>query len=158
MEIKGVVNLTGLLDGSGDGFFISDAKGKLLYCNPATNPLMGINMVKYKSLDNLLEKNLINRSTALEAIQKKSVVTGEVKSAAGNSVIATSAPVFDYEGDLECVICNLRDYSAYTRDKKKYYSLNQNRNNKLESAYKILKIKARTIIMNLYIAVVSWMK
>ena len=141
MEIKGVVNLTGLLDGSGDGFFISDAKGKLLYCNPATNPLVGINMVKYKSLDNLLKRNLINRSTAIEAIQKKSVVTGEVKSAAGNSVIATSAPVFNYEGDLECVICNLRDYSSLYRDKKKYYSLNQNRNNRLESAYKILKIK-----------------
>ena len=143
MEIKGVVNLTGLLDGSGDGFFISDAKGKLLYCNPATNPLMGINMVKYKSLDNLLEKNLINRSTALEAIQKKSMVTGEVKSAVGNSVIATSAPVFDYEGALECVICNIRDNSSLSRDKRKYFSLyqNRNRNNRLENAYKILKIK-----------------
>lgn len=140
MKIKGAVDLTGLLDGSSDGFFISDAKGKLLYCNPATNPLMGINMVKYKSLDNLLKKNLINRSTAMEAIQKRGMVTGEVKSVVGNSVIATSAPVFDYKGALDCVICNLRDNTNIFADENKCFSPYRNRNIQLESAYKIIKI------------------
>lgn len=142
MKIKGTVDLTGLtglLDRSSDGFFISDAKGMLLYCNPVTNPLMGIDMVKYKSLDNLLKKNLINRSTAMEAIQKKGMVTGEVKSVAGSSVIAASAPVFDSKGSLDCIICNLRDNAKFA-DNKKYYSPYQDRNIQLESTYKILHI------------------
>ena len=142
MKIKGTVDLTGLtglLDCSSDGFFISDAKGMLLYCNPVTNPLMGINMVKYKSLDNLLKKNLINRSTAMEAIQKKGMVTGEVKSVVGSSVIAASAPVFDSKGSLDCIICNLRDNAIFA-DNKKYYSPYQDRNIQLESTYKILHI------------------
>ena len=56
MKIKGTVNLAKLLENSSDGFFITNAEGKLLYCNPAINPLVGINMFEYESLDVLLDK------------------------------------------------------------------------------------------------------
>jgi transcriptional regulator with PAS, ATPase and Fis domain len=141
LKIKGTVNLAKLLENSSDGFFITNAEGKLLYCNPAINPLVGINMFEYKSLDVLLDKKIINRSTALEAIQKKSTVTGEVKSITGNKMIATSAPVFDLSGKLDRVVCNVRDFSSYLLAKKDNYFLWQGGNIDFKDSYKIVQIK-----------------
>ncbi len=108
MRISGVVDLADLLEHSSDGFFITDTQGKLLYCNSATHPLVGVNMSEFEGLQIMLKKKVINRSTALEAIQKRSTVSGEVKSNTGNRVIATSALVYNYKGKPDGVICNVR--------------------------------------------------
>lgn len=138
MKISGILDLTDLLEHSGDGFFITDAKGNLLYCNPAANPLIGINMFEFESMEILLKKKLINRSTALEAIQRKNTVTGEVKSITGNRILATSAPVFDFKGKLDRVICNIRDYSAYLHEKENNHFPWQDGN--IDINYKIVHI------------------
>ena len=118
MKISGIIDLADILEHSSDGFFVTDVQGKLLYCNPATNPLVGIDMLEFKSMDDLLKNKLINRSTALEAIQKKSTVSGEVKSITGNRVIATSALVYDLNGNPDGVICNIGIFQLFYVIKK----------------------------------------
>ncbi len=152
MKISGILEIKDLLEHTGDGFFVSDAKGKFLYLNPASNYLMGMNMQKYKSLDNLLKQNLIDRSTALEAICKKTIVSGEVKSLTGKRVTATSSPVFDFEGNLDLVICAIRDTSTNFQDKKSNRFLQQMANAEITDSYKILYINGENynyeLIMN----------
>lgn len=141
MKISGILEIKDLLEYSGDGFFVSDAKGRLLYCNNAANSLVGINMPKYKSLETLLKKNLIDRSTAMEAVKIKSTVIGEVKSAIGKKVTATSLPVYDFKGNLDVVICTIRDFWSYYQDKKYNHFLDQVDNIDFRNAYKVVHIK-----------------
>ena len=108
MKISGAFNPTDLLEYSNDGFFITDVQGRLLYCNPATAPLVGLNLPEFGSMETLLKKKMINRSTAMEAIQKKSTVAGEVRSITGKRVMATSALVYNPAGRPDGVICNIR--------------------------------------------------
>lgn len=152
MKISGILEIKDLLEHTGDGFFVSDAKGKFLYLNPASNYIMGMNMLKYKSLDNLLKQNLIDRSTALEAIRKKTTVTGEVRSLTGRRVTATSSPVFDFEGNLDLVICAIRAFSTNSQDKKSNHYFQQMENAEIIDSYKILHIKGENynyeLVMN----------
>jgi transcriptional regulator with PAS, ATPase and Fis domain len=143
LEIKGTVNLADLFEHSGDGFFIADARGKLLYCNPATNPLVGMDLFAYENLGVLLAKKIIDRSTALEAIQKKSAVTGEVKCITGQKVIATSAPVFDLSGKLDKVVCNVRSYASYVEAKNNNPQLRSGGKVNFKDPYKIIQIKGQ---------------
>lgn len=144
MRIKGIVDLVDILEYSNDGFFVSDSGGKFLYCNPASDPIMGMDMLQHNSLDSLLKKNLINRSTALEAIQKKRMVTGEVESGiTGNRVVATSTPFYDYKGNLEGVICNITDLSAYRRNKEHNYFSSPSDNIDWEYSSKIVPVKGK---------------
>jgi len=151
LKISGILEIKDLLEHTGDGFFVSDAKGRFQYLNPASNSLMGMNMLKYKNLDNMLKKNLINRSTALEAIRKKSTVSGEVKSLTGKRVTATSLPVYDFKGNLDLVICTIRDFSAYFNDKKNNCFFRQFGNIDFQEAYKVVHINGENYTYELVI-------
>ncbi len=137
MKISGIIELADILEHSSDGFFVIDVNGKFLYCNPATNPLLGVDIFEFKSMNTVLKNKLIDRSTALEAIEKKDTVSGEVKSIVGNRVIATSALVYDFKGNPEGVICNLRDIPAFLFDKGNNFI----KRRKNSSGYKIVQIK-----------------
>ena len=139
MRINGIIELADILEHSNDGFFVTDARGKLLYRNSATNPLVGIDIWEFKSMDYLLKNKLIDRSTALEAIQRKSTVSGEVISITGNRVIATSTLVYDPKGNPDGVICNVRDVSDDHRHEKDDHILRQIE--RISSDYKIVQIR-----------------
>lgn len=140
MRINGIIDLADILEQSSEGFFVTDTQGVLLYCNPATNPLVGIDMFEFKSMYDLIKNKRIDRSTALEAIQKEGTVSGEVKSISGNRVIATSALIYDLKGNPDGVICNVRDMSALLHNKKDHYIPQRVIDN--GSGYKIVQIKS----------------
>ncbi|NMB42226.1 MAG: sigma 54-interacting transcriptional regulator [Firmicutes bacterium] len=140
MKISGAFNPTDLLEYSNDGFFITDVQGRLLYCNPATAPLVGLNLPEFGSMETLLKKKMINRSTAMEAIQKKSTVAGEVRSITGKRVMATSALVYNPAGRPDGVICNIRDFAQH--DREEHFSWESKNLDALEN-YKTVHIDSR---------------
>jgi len=100
-----------LIASSAESFFVTDKDGNILIVNPVAcmlldltkDQLVGVNVKE------LVKKGLYNRSTTLEAIEKKSTVTGVFRNRNGKSIMATSRPILDDAGNVTVVITNSLD-------------------------------------------------
>ena len=103
-------HLRSLIDNSYDGILVTDNQGTILLANPASAQYMGRQPNELVGLNvrNLVEKGVYNRSTTLEAIEKRSVVTGMVKTSSTGNVMSTSVPLFDDHGKIVMVLTNTR--------------------------------------------------
>lgn len=102
-----------ILNHSSDAFLIADKEGRILFFNSAIEKLSGFSLQKYvgKNLKLLVNKGLISKSTALEAINKRETVTGKIETCKGKKQLVTSVPVYNSLGCLDRVVCNIRGLS-----------------------------------------------
>ncbi len=102
------VNLHEIYYNSYDCLFITDGEGKILTFNPAAERLLGfkLDFMNNMTVQACLERGLYEQSTTLGAIQRRQRVTGLVRSKIGVTLLATSTPLMDDEGNIRLVITN----------------------------------------------------
>lgn len=103
-------HLRSIIDNSYDGILVTDNQGAILLANPASAQYMGHQPHELVGVNvrDLVEKGVYNRSTTLEAIEKRAVVTGMIKTASTGNVMSTSVPLFDDHGKIMMVLTNTR--------------------------------------------------
>ena len=110
-NVRESVNLDQIFDNSYDSIFVIDRYGKVLMANRAASRMLRVDLdeIVGKNVRDLVEKGVYRPSTALAAIESRTMVTGLVKTAHGLNLMSTSTPLFDENGDITMVITNSRD-------------------------------------------------
>lgn len=104
--------LDSIIENSTDGIFITDNKLKALKINQAYESITGINRQDMigKSAMLLVDNNTVSVSAAAITINtKKKVTLEQTICQTGKKVLISSNPVFDDSGEVEMVVCNIRD-------------------------------------------------
>jgi transcriptional regulator with PAS, ATPase and Fis domain len=109
MLLQDGVDLKLVIQHSSDSIFVSDAQGRILLLNPASQELLGLNIegAPEVSVQDMLGKGVYEPSTALEAAARKTTVTGIVRSK-HYEILAISKPVLDDRGEVVMVITSSR--------------------------------------------------
>ncbi|MEL7564827.1 MAG: sigma 54-interacting transcriptional regulator [Dehalobacterium sp.] len=110
-------SLKEVMDNSYDSIFVTDATGNILMVNPTAERLLNLPATKMvgKNIRELVEKGYWDKSIALEAIEKRTTVTGVIKTRAGANLMCTSRPLFDANGNITMVISNSRNQDTLVK-------------------------------------------
>lgn len=94
-----------------DAIFVTDGKGDVIMCNPATGKMLNVIPKELigKNVKELVHEKIYDQSMALEAIRTRSVVTGLIINRDGMKVMSTATPIFDENGEIAIVVVNSRD-------------------------------------------------
>lgn len=105
------LDLDQVIFNSYDAIFVTDKFGNVLLANPSSGKLLGVKTEELvgNNVGDLVKKGTYDRSTTLEAIETRSVVTGLIVSWHGVNIMATSTPLMDKNGEITMVITNARD-------------------------------------------------
>jgi len=111
------INLDQIFDNSYDSINVIDGFGKVLMANPAASRMLQVdhNDIVGRNVRELVERGIYWPSTALSAIESRERVTGLVKTAHGLSLMSTSTPLIDENGNVTLVITNTRDKNSVDR-------------------------------------------
>jgi PAS domain S-box-containing protein len=110
-QTKEEITLDQVISHSHDGIFVTDKLGNVIMANPAAVRLMEQtpDTVIGANVQDLVKKGVYERSTTMEAINRRAVFTGLVKLASGVTLMSTSMPIFDDAGEIVMVVTNTRD-------------------------------------------------
>ncbi|MBP2667293.1 MAG: domain S-box, partial [Firmicutes bacterium] len=110
-KINEEITLDQVISHSHDGIFVTDKLGNVVMANPAAIRLMEQtpDTVIGANVQDLVKKGVYDRSSTMEAINRRAVFTGLVKLASGVTLMSTSMPIFDDSGELVMVVTNTRD-------------------------------------------------
>lgn len=99
-----------IVKNSHDGIFVTDNKGNIVFCNPASALYLDkpINYILGKNVKRLVKEGVYNKSVIIEAIEKRRQVTGVVNMGSGRTVISTCTPIFDSNKNLILTVTNVR--------------------------------------------------
>ncbi|MEW6623986.1 MAG: PAS domain S-box protein [Bacillota bacterium] len=108
---------TSILESSFDGIWIANGKGDTLYVNNSYERITGLKREDLigKNIRQLLEQKLFSQSTVLLAIEQRAPVSIIHKYVTGKSTLTTGNPVFNKNGDIVRVVCNVRDISELVK-------------------------------------------
>lgn len=144
-----------IIDSSSDGLFVCDGDATVIRMNPASERIHKVKAESLigKNMVDLIDEGFIDRSAALEAVKKKTVVS-LLQHKGYRKLISIATPVFDDVGKLIRVVVSEKDITKFDnlqrrleeeRDKK-----NQLQNQIIEMQQDILhshKIIARSANM-----------
>ena len=102
--------LDAIINSSSDGLFVCDAAGTVIRMNPASERIHQVSAeaVVGRSMEALLAEGFIDRSAALEALERKSTVS-LLQNKSGRKLISTGTPVLDAQGRVISVVVSERD-------------------------------------------------
>jgi PAS domain S-box-containing protein len=102
--------LEAIIDSSSDGLFVCDAQANVIRVNPASERIHKIKAEELigKNMLDLIEEGFIDDSAALQAIQKKEIVS-LLQQKDDRKMISIATPVFDEDGNLIRVVVSERD-------------------------------------------------
>lgn len=108
--------LSKIVDSSYDGLFITDAEGKILYCNDSYLRISGLSREKIMNCNicELVNSREIPDACSHEVIRTQKPLTKVIDYYHGVSALVTSIPVFDDAGCLTRVLSNVRDITELT--------------------------------------------
>ena len=106
-----------IIDSSYDGLRISDAEGKVVRVNPASERFAGVNAKEVIgcNVSELVEAGYFDRSVTLEVLKHQAAVSLIQQSKDGRQVLVTGNPVLDENGEISLVVINARDLTAMKR-------------------------------------------
>ncbi|BEQ14100.1 sigma 54-interacting transcriptional regulator [Desulfoferula mesophila] len=106
-----------IIDSSYDGLWISDAEGKVVRVNPASERFAGVNAKEVIgcNVSELVEAGYFDRSVTLEVLKQQAAVSLIQQSKDGRQVLVTGNPVLDENGEISLVVINARDLTAMKR-------------------------------------------
>lgn len=109
--------LDAVFDSSYDGLYVTDGKGITLKVNKGFERITEISASQCigRSMHDLVAEGVYSRSGTLMAIEKRQSVTITLKTNTGQTVLATSTPIFDDEGNIIQVVTNARDITELNR-------------------------------------------
>ncbi|MBP2638137.1 MAG: domain S-box [Firmicutes bacterium] len=105
-----LINLEKIFEASYDGIMVTDKFGNILLANPAAVKFMEklTDEVVGANVQDIVKKGGTDRSTTMEAIQKRATFTGLVTVSSGEKVMSTSIPLLDENGEIILVVTNVR--------------------------------------------------
>lgn len=100
-----------MIDHAFDEFFVADAKGTTIYCNETFEKNYGIKRVDLigKNVNYVLENNHVDVLLFDKVVEKKETITYKQKTITGRTILNTSSPILDIDGNVSYVIENCRD-------------------------------------------------
>ncbi|MGI6705164.1 MAG: sigma 54-interacting transcriptional regulator [Clostridia bacterium] len=123
-ELKGDLDI--IIDSSYDGIAMTDGRGRVERVNQAFLNLLGEEEGRIigKSMEELEQEKILYPSATLLVLREKKPITFLQTLRNGKQVLATGTPVFDEQGRVVKVICNIRDFEELQHIK---YQLEDNR-------------------------------
>jgi len=103
--------LDAIIESSFDGLYITDGKGITLRLNKAFEMISGINGNEFLGhcVDDIEKEGIVSESVTKLVLQRREPVTIIQNYKTGKIALATGSPVFDKNGELFRVVCNVRD-------------------------------------------------
>ena len=103
-----------IIDSSSDGLFVCDGNATVIRMNPASERIHKIKAeaVIGKNMVDLIDEGFIDRSAALDAVRKKTVVN-LLQHKDNHKLISTATPVFDDAGELIRVVVSEKDITKF---------------------------------------------
>lgn len=103
--------LDAIFESSFDGLYVTDGNGVTLRLNKGFERITGIPASKCigRNMKDLVAEGIYSRSGTLMALEQKQRVTITLQVNTGQSVLVTSTPIFDDEGNIILVVTNARD-------------------------------------------------
>lgn len=100
-----------IIDHSFDEIFVADGKGTTIYCNETFERNYGIKRVDLigKNVNYVIDNNHVDILLFDKVVEKKETITYKQKTITGRTILNTSSPVLDANGDVVYVIENCRD-------------------------------------------------
>ncbi|KOS61121.1 sigma 54-interacting transcriptional regulator [Lysinibacillus agricola] len=100
-----------VINSSFDGIVISDAKGKIMYQNPAYERIteLSTEFCIGKNLQSLVDKGIIDVSASLKAIKGNRSITISQKIKTGKNVLVSAVPIRSKQGEIIKIVNNVRD-------------------------------------------------
>ncbi|MDT8902581.1 sigma-54 interaction domain-containing protein [Anaeroselena agilis] len=101
-----IKNLSLLFEKFPNPIFVTDVKGNILISNSTAAMTMGITLDQFlkSNVNDLVHKNYYDKSYTLEAAEKKRPIRGPLTTALGITMISSSTPVLDDDGEVILVL------------------------------------------------------
>lgn len=112
---------------SHDGIYVCDHQGQTLMINDGLLRITNISKEMFftYSLFELVEMNILPNSCSTETIQTKRQNNTIIDYYNGTKALLTSTPVLDDQGEIVCVVANVRDITELIRLEKELEKSNQ---------------------------------
>lgn len=143
--------LMGMVENSFDGMAITDSETKLLLLNPAFYKIMGFENIPClgRTTREITKEGLADNAASIKVVETGKPQTVIINTIAGRQVLSTGVPVFDKNGKIHRIYCNLRDITELNSLKEKY-----EQSERLVSKYllELHEVKKRYTIQSEFIA------
>jgi PAS domain S-box-containing protein len=115
-------DLMGMIENSYDAVAIVDRESRLLVVNPAFERIMGLKLseVQGRKISDLVAEGVSDTAASLKVIETGKPQTVIINTKAGRQVLSTGIPVFDHDGNILRIFCNLRDVTELNALKEKF--------------------------------------
>ncbi|MBC7075164.1 MAG: sigma 54-interacting transcriptional regulator [Syntrophomonadaceae bacterium] len=111
VEVLRQKELNAIFESSYDGLYITDGQANTLRLNKAFERITGVGAEECvgRNMADLVREGIFSRSGSLLAIEKREPVTITLEVRSGKTVLVTSNPIFDDDGNIALVVTNVRD-------------------------------------------------
>jgi PAS domain S-box-containing protein len=115
-------DLMGMVEHSYDGLAIADGDSRLLLLNPSFERVMGLSNEEIigRPIRELVKEGVSDTAASLKVLETGKQQTVIINTKAGRQVLSTGVPVFDRDGNISRIYCNLRDITELNQLKEKY--------------------------------------
>jgi PAS domain S-box-containing protein len=115
-------DLMGMIENSFDGLAIVDSETRLLLLNPAFYKIMGFENIPClgRTTREFVKEGLADNAASIKVVETGKAQTVIINTIAGRQVLSTGVPVFDQNGKIHRIYCNLRDITELNSLKEKY--------------------------------------
>jgi len=115
-------DLMGMVENSYDGLAIVDGDSRLLLLNPSFERVMGLSNKEIigRKIKDLVSEGVSDTAASLKVIETGKAQTVIINTMAGRQVLSTGVPVFDRDGKIRRIYCNLRDITELNILKEKF--------------------------------------
>lgn len=112
-----------IIDNSYDEIFIADGEGIAIYCNDSFEKNYGVKREELigRHVNYVLDNDYVDVLMFDDVIKEKKSITYKQKTKAGRTILNTSSPILDENGEVEYVVENCRDI---TENELLYNALN----------------------------------
>lgn len=113
--------LDAIIDSSFDGLYIADGNGLTLRANKAFERITGVNLDQFlgKNVVDIEKEGIVSESVSALAIKQRKSVTIIQEMNNGKITLVTGNPIYDEEGNVFRVVCNVRDITELNLLKQK---------------------------------------
>ncbi len=100
------LNLSELFDKFPNPIFVTDAQGNVLISNSTAAMTLGMSQDQFLkgNVKDMVQKKYYTRSYAIEAVEKKCAIRGPLITARGITMMSSSTPVLDDDGEVILVV------------------------------------------------------
>ncbi|NTU60609.1 MAG: sigma 54-interacting transcriptional regulator [Deltaproteobacteria bacterium] len=122
-ELEAVISdLRGMVENSYDALAIIDGESRLLLVNPAFERIMGLRKadVVGRTTADMVRDGVTDTAASLKVLESGKQESVIINTIAGRQVLSTGVPVFDQDGKIHRIYCNLRDITGLNELKQRF--------------------------------------